>query len=66
MLSRTMTHSTSARAGAIRRMRRRSRAASPGDGRIFCSTNGCASFLEPDPRTGVATCPICGFRRRTS
>lgn len=63
MLSRSMTHSTSARAGAIRRMRRRSSAAA-NPGRVFCSTNGCASFLELDPTTGVATCPICGFRRR--
>lgn len=63
MLSRSMTQSTSARAGAIRRMRRRTTAAATD--RIFCSTNGCASFLEPDPSTGVATCPICGYRRRT-
>jgi hypothetical protein len=59
-----MTHSTSARAGAIRRMRRRSNAATVNAGRIFCSTNGCPSFLELDPTTGIATCPICGFRRR--
>jgi hypothetical protein len=59
-----MTQSTSARAGAIRRMRRRSSAPSANPGRIFCSTNGCASFLELDPTTGIATCPICGLRRR--
>jgi len=35
-------------------------------GRIFCSTNGCASFLELDPSNGLATCPICGFRRVTA
>jgi len=62
MLSRTMTHTTSARAGSIRRMRRRTTAAS--SGRIFCSTNGCPSFLELDPASGLATCQICGFTRR--
>ncbi len=30
---------------------------------LFCSTNGCATFLRPDPRTNVATCPICGMSR---
>ncbi|MEA2537761.1 MAG: hypothetical protein QOF11_1995 [Chloroflexota bacterium] len=65
MLSRSMTQATSARAGSIRRMRRRS-SASAANGRIFCSTNGCASFLELDPAAGVATCPVCGFRRRLS
>ena len=64
MLSRTFTHSTSARAGSIRRMRRRTQ--SVANGRIFCSTNGCASFLELDPSTGIATCPVCGFTRRTN
>ncbi len=67
MLSRSMTQSTSARAGAIRRMRRRtSNAASANAGRIFCSTNGCPSFLEPDSVTQTATCPICGYTRRVA
>ena len=67
MLSRSMTQSTSARAGAIRRMRRRTSAvASANTGRIFCSTNGCPSFLELDPSTNIATCPICGFTRRAN
>ena len=29
-------------------------------------TNGCASYLEVDPSTGVARCPICGYVRRTN
>jgi hypothetical protein len=33
---------------------------------VFCSTNGCPSFLVVDPTTGVATCPICGSTRRTN
>ncbi|HEY7132960.1 MAG TPA: hypothetical protein VH440_11950 [Candidatus Limnocylindrales bacterium] len=41
-------------------MRRRSQAA----GRPYCSTNGCTSFLEIDPITQEATCPICGYHRR--
>ncbi len=48
----------------MRRMRRRTHAANTG-GRLFCGTNGCASFLEIDQETGVATCHICGFVRRT-
>ena len=33
--------------------------------RPYCGTNGCTSFLEVDPETGVARCPICGYVRRT-
>ena len=46
----------------MRRMRRRANAAT----RIFCGTNGCPSFLEVDAETGLATCPICGYVRRTN
>jgi hypothetical protein len=60
MLSRSATMNLSHRAGAMRRQRRRSHAVSP----LFCATNGCASFLVLDPATGLATCPICGYRRR--
>jgi len=45
----------------MRRLRRRSAGTSQ---RLFCSTNGCASFLELDTERGMATCPICGFQRR--
>ena len=45
----------------MRRMRRRATAANAS--RLFCGTNGCASFLELDPETGTATCHICGFVR---
>jgi hypothetical protein len=44
-------------------MRRRSTAATA-NSRLFCSTNGCPSFLEFDSETGKATCAICGFVRR--
>ncbi len=48
----------------MRRLRRRTSVANTGS-RIFCGTNGCPSFLEVDPTTGLATCAICGFTRRT-
>jgi hypothetical protein len=45
----------------MRRLRRRATSAT----RPYCSTNGCTSFLEVDANTGVASCPICGYVRRT-
>jgi len=59
-----MTQSTSARAGAIRRMRRRSSNAAAQPRRIFCSTNGCPSFLEIATDGRSAACPVCGYTRR--
>jgi hypothetical protein len=32
--------------------------------RPYCRTNGCASFLDVDPTSGEATCPICGYTLR--
>ncbi|HEY7589796.1 MAG TPA: hypothetical protein VH723_02315 [Candidatus Limnocylindrales bacterium] len=43
----------------MRRQRRRTAAA----GRLFCRTNGCASFLQLDPAGRTATCPVCGYTR---
>lgn len=60
MLSRSATINLSRRSTAMRRQRRRSHAAN----RLYCATNGCASLLVLDPATGIATCRICGFRRR--
>jgi hypothetical protein len=31
--------------------------------RLFCSTNGCTTFLIPDDDGRRATCPVCGLRR---
>jgi len=62
VLTRATTTNLSYRAASIRRLRRR--AAS--DGRLYCSTNGCTSFLELDTDNGVATCHVCGFQRRLS
>ena len=63
MMSRSTTTSVTGRASAVRRMRRRTFAATS-NSRLFCGTNGCASLLDLDPETGTATCHICGFVRR--
>ena len=47
----------SQRASARRRVRRSS------NGRMFCSTNGCATLMQPDNTGRLAVCPICGARR---
>jgi hypothetical protein len=48
------------RSADSRRLRRRFLV----DDRLYCGTNGCTTHLELDQRSGVASCPICGFRRR--
>lgn len=47
----------SRRSQAQRRMRR---AASQ---RLFCSTNGCTTYLVPDESGRRAECPVCGLQR---
>lgn len=59
MMSRTTTTTLAGRAASMRRLRRRASAAT----RPYCRTNGCASFLEVDAVSGVATCPVCGYTR---
>jgi hypothetical protein len=65
MMSRSTTSSLTGRASAMRRMRRRTNAMNTSS-RLFCGTNGCASFLDLDPETGTATCHICGYVRRVN
>jgi hypothetical protein len=60
MISRTYQSSFAGRAASMRRMRRRSHAS----GRLYCGTNGCASFLTIDPDGRIAVCEVCGFKRR--
>ena len=60
--TRTMTTTVAGRSSSMRRLRRRAHSAQ----QLFCRTNGCASFLQVDPSTGTATCPICGYTRRTA
>lgn len=31
---------------------------------LYCRTNGCPTFLVPEPNGQTATCPVCGARRR--
>ena len=64
MMSRSATTTYAGRASTMRRLRRRASAASVAS-RTYCRTNGCTSFLELDPVTGVESCPICGYVRRT-
>jgi hypothetical protein len=61
MMTRSATTTFAGRASNMRRLRRRATSAT----RPYCSTNGCTSFLEVDATTGVASCPICGYVRRT-
>jgi hypothetical protein len=44
------------RSGDHRRLRRRSQ-------RLYCRTNGCATFMELDRRTGRVICPVCTATR---
>ncbi|HKG56520.1 MAG TPA: hypothetical protein VKA85_04690 [Candidatus Limnocylindrales bacterium] len=60
MTNRTMTTAVAGRSSSMRRLRRRASAAL----RPYCRTNGCASFLDVDPTTGTASCPICGYMQR--
>jgi hypothetical protein len=62
MLSRSFTPAGfSQRSVAQRRLRR-----SAASRRLLCNTNGCATFLLPDPSGSAASCPICGSTRRLS
>jgi hypothetical protein len=60
MISRTYQSSFAGRSASMRRMRRRTSAT----GRLYCGTNGCASFLTIDPDRHLATCEVCGYTRR--
>jgi membrane protease subunit (stomatin/prohibitin family) len=48
----------SQRASARRRIRR-----THAGNRLFCTTNGCATFMQPDGGGKSAICPVCGARR---
>ncbi len=59
MLARTH-HSPAALSRRSHAQRRLRRAAS---GRLFCSTNGCTTFMVPEDGGGRAVCPVCGLKR---
>ena len=60
MLSRATTNAVAYRASSMRRLRRRASAST----RLYCSTNGCTSFLVIDESAGIAHCEICGYTRK--
>jgi hypothetical protein len=47
----------SRRAHAQRRLRRAA------NHRLFCSTNGCPTYMVPNEADHTATCPVCGLSR---
>jgi hypothetical protein len=59
MLSRTQHSSVVGRSASMRRLRRRT-----GTGRLYCSTNGCTSYLVIDTDRQIASCEVCGYTRR--
>jgi hypothetical protein len=63
MLSRATTNAVAYRSSSMRRMRRRAVTASH---RLYCSTNGCTSFLVIDEAARTAHCEICGYSRKLS
>jgi hypothetical protein len=67
MMTRSATATVTGRASAMRRLRRRSHKAQTANlsaNKLFCSTNGCTSFLDLDTEAGVASCHIWGYVRR--
>jgi hypothetical protein len=58
-----MTTAVTGRAAATRRLRRRAASASS---RIYCSTNGCTTFMVVDAEAATARSPVCGAVRRLS
>jgi hypothetical protein len=60
MLTRATTNAVAYRQSSMRRQRRRATAAT----RLYCSTNGCTSYLVIDEQHGVARCEICGYTRK--
>lgn len=63
MISRSTNTLTSItqRQAAMRRLQHQQRTTTA---RLYCRTNGCTTFMNLDSLTGIATCPICGARRR--
>jgi hypothetical protein len=55
MQPRSYSPSSSFGASARRRIRR-----TTSGHRLFCTTNGCTTLMQPDANGTAATCPICG------
>jgi hypothetical protein len=54
----------SQRAAAMRRMSHSQQSSRQAGPPLYCRTNGCTTFMRLDAASGIATCPICGARRR--
>jgi LSD1 subclass zinc finger protein len=61
MISRSMTATMSGRAAAARRLRRR---AVSSTGRLYCTTNGCTTFMIVEEGSDIVRCPVCQAVRR--
>jgi hypothetical protein len=59
-----LSRSPSAPADLSRRSQAQRRLRRSAAQRLFCSTNGCTTYLVPDASGRNATCPVCGLRRR--
>lgn len=67
MMSRSATTITglAQRAAASRRQAHRRNSGGRRDGpALYCRTNGCTTTMALDATSGIASCPICGARRR--
>jgi predicted RNA-binding Zn-ribbon protein involved in translation (DUF1610 family) len=51
-------------AGMSRRSHAQRRLRRTASNRLFCTTNGCTTFLVPDEAAGHAVCPVCGLERK--
>jgi hypothetical protein len=58
MQTRSFNQNFSQRASARRRIRR-----AAGTHRLYCNTNGCTTYMQPDQQSHTATCPVCGATR---
>lgn len=59
MLHRTPHHTDMSRRSHAQRRLRRAAAQ-----RLFCTTNGCTTFLLAEEDGRSATCPVCGLQRK--
>lgn len=58
-----LTRSPSAPADLSRRAHAQRRLRRTAPRRLFCSTNGCTTYLVPEASGRLAVCPVCGLRR---
>lgn len=59
-----LTRSPHAPANLSRRSQAQRRLRRAASQRLFCSTNGCTTYLVPDDGGLHADCPVCGLQRK--